>query len=97
MRSNVVAAIFKRNFVSYFSSPIGYVFICALVLLMAFAGFWPNDFFNSNLANLDQINQRLPWIMLVFIPAVAMSMWAQERERGTDELLLTLPARTSTW
>ncbi len=54
MSTNVVTAILKRNFVSYFSSPIGYVFICALVLMSGFAAFWPNEFFNANLANLDQ-------------------------------------------
>ncbi len=85
-------AVLKRDFVGYFSNPTGYVFICVFMLLGSCCAFWPEEFFNRNLATLDQLNQYLPFIMLVFVPAITMSVWSEERREGTDELLLTIPA-----
>ncbi len=91
LRSHVIKAVALRNFRSYFSGVLGYLFI--LVFCVAAASMTFSDaFFAANQASLDQLTQAFPWLLLFVIPAITMTVWADERKLGTDELLFTMPA-----
>lgn len=91
IRMHVIQAVTKRNFGSYFSSILGYLFIivfCVASAVMAFN----TQFFTANQANLDQLTQSFPLLLLFIVPAITMTAWSDEKKLGTDELLFTLPA-----
>ncbi|HMP80882.1 MAG TPA: ABC-2 transporter permease, partial [Pirellulaceae bacterium] len=90
-RFHVVSAICMRNLKQYFSGVLGYVFIFVFVVVSAIMAF-NQQFFADNQTNLDQLTRFFPLLLLFIAPAIAMTVWSDEKRQGTDAILFTLPA-----
>ncbi len=84
--------VFRREFAAYFNSPIAYIFIIAFLVFNG--GMVMNGFFLTGTADLRGFFGMLPFFLILFIPAVSMRLWAEDKRLGTFELLMTLPLRT---
>ena len=84
-------SVFKREFKSYFDSPVAYVFLTAFLALTGFLTFVVAAFYERRQADLTPFFFWHPWVYLLLVPAATMGLWADERRNGTAELLLTLP------
>lgn len=87
-------ALFKKEFLGYFRTPVGYVFIVIFLLASVGLTFFLGGFYDSNQASLQVFFVFHPWLFLFLAPSVGMRLWAEERHSGTVELLLTLPFPT---
>ncbi|MDH3239097.1 MAG: ABC transporter permease [Alphaproteobacteria bacterium] len=88
---NVMWVLFRREFVSYFVTPVAYVFIVFFLTLLGAMTFFMGGFFERGQADLAPFFAFHTWLYLLLIPAISMRLWSDERKSGTIELLLTLP------
>ena len=86
--------IFNRELKNYFITPIAYVFIAIFLLMTGIFTFYVGAFFQRGIADLVPFFSSHPWIYMIFIPAITMRLWAEEKKQGTEELLFTLPITT---
>ena len=82
-------AVIKKEFKSYFYSPVGYVFI-GLFLIM-FSIFFYIDVFTYQSTNFEYIFYSGATILTFIVPILTMRTMAEERKTGTEQLLLTSP------
>jgi ABC-2 type transport system permease protein len=85
-------AVYVRELAAYFLTPLAYVFIAIFLIALGAFTFEIGRFFETNQADLAPFFLFHPWLYLVFLPAIAMRLWADESKGGTLELLLSLPA-----
>ncbi|MDR2562343.1 MAG: gliding motility-associated ABC transporter permease subunit GldF [Prevotellaceae bacterium] len=87
-------SIYRKEIVSFFSSPVGYVVTVIFLLLVGWF-IWINpgemNVLDGGYASIDSLFFIAPWVFLFLVPAVTMRSFAEERKTGTIELLLTQP------
>ena len=76
---------------AYFNSPIAYIFMILFIFILSFLFFVFFPFFSQTNPDLRNFFFWFPWVLSIFIPAVTMRLWSEERRSGTIELLLTWP------
>ena len=77
--SAVIGALFRKELRSFLGNPTGYVFLTLFIVASASAAFLTDSFFSRNLADLATLNRWMPAILMFFVPAVTMGLWADER------------------
>lgn len=83
-------AILKKEFKSYFLSPIGYVVIG--IFLFVFSVFFYLTVISSPTVDLGALYYYTALYGLIIIaPILTMRMFAEERKSGTEQLILTSP------
>jgi len=86
--------ILKKEFNSFFSSPIAYLVIGVFLLVNGlFLWVFKDDLniLNAGFADLNSFFLLAPWILLFLIPAITMKSFADELHSGTIETLKTKP------
>jgi len=86
-----IRLIAGRELAAYFDSSIAYVYSIGFIVLAN--AIFMNDFFLVGRAEMTAFFDRAPLLLTMFIPAVTMRLWAEERRQRTIEMLLTFPIR----
>ncbi len=83
-------AIFKREFKSYFITPIGYI-VLAIFYVVAGGLFW--YIFSQGAPQVEFVISWLVYVALFLIPIITMRLMSEDRRQKVDQVLLTSPVK----
>ena len=84
-----MGAIFKREFKSFFTSPVGYILLAVMTCASGFFFFVFNIFAGS--PDLSYVFGNLFTVVLLILPILTMRLFSDEKRQKTDQALLTSP------
>ena len=85
-----MGAIFRREMRSYFTTPMGYIFM-AVFLVLSSAVFCLFTIQQGDGSNISGYFTVLIFLFIVIVPILTMKSFSEERKLKTEQLLLTSP------
>jgi len=84
-------SVVKNELLRYFVSPLAYVYLVAFLVLNASFAIYFGHLIERSIADLSSMFVYLPWLFLLFIPGIAMRLWAEEFRNKTVVQIVTMP------
>jgi ABC-2 type transport system permease protein len=88
---NGVSAIFVKEIITYFRSPIAYFVIA--VFLLGTGYFFTYNIFLTGIGTMNETFQNMGILLLTVMPVITMRLFSGEYTGRTMELLMTLPLK----
>jgi len=86
---SAILTLARRELKALFDTPAGYVLLVVFVVINDFLFF--RSAYLTNSASLRPMLDVLPWLLLFFVPAVAMRTLAEDARTGQLEVVLSQP------
>ncbi len=83
-----MTAIFKREFKSYFSTPIGYIVLAAFYF---FLGFFFSVIYGYGSPDVSMVITAMSSVVVFALPVLTMRIMSEDRRQKVDQILLTAP------
>lgn len=85
-------ALIKKEFLGFFSSFLGVgLMLILFITLSLFTWFFEGNLLDFGFAEMNVFFDILPWFFLLFIPALTMRLFAEEKENNALDLIKILP------
>lgn len=87
-----MTAIFKREFKSYFTTPVGYIFLAAFYF---FLGLYFYMIYSSGIPEIGATIISTYSVAVFAMPVITMRMMSEDRRQKVDQVLITAPVKIS--
>lgn len=82
-------ALYKKELMHFINNPVGYIVPSLFALLINYL--FMKDVFVIGSASMKPFFSLVPWLLFLFVPALAMGSFSEEKRTNTIEVLLSLP------